>query len=480
MKTTPIYLKSLKLSNIKTFGENVELKLSKEDGSIPQWTLILGDNGIGKSTLLQCIAWMKPYFPDPKIQDGPLIPLRKIETGINDEENNTIISLVRDTNVKEKKAKVQVSFVTQEGSFAEPKNLGSQKLISDLKITLKGDDMTDFKTNIKVGEDEIFFYKNEIHLIAYSATRKLGKLNVYDERLENRFALQDFTMEKSELFDVEQILHDLKYGAYEAKDLDSDEFNKYDSFLTAIKRMLVKVCPDIEDERNIHINAPRLVGKKLIPGEVLITTKHGVKLPFNDFSLGYKTTISWTVDLAWRLFNIYAGNNPLEQPAIVLIDEIDLHLHPIWQREIIQNLSQCFPAVQFIATAHSPIMIQASNPLMVGDKIQKSCYSVVHFSKELNEARVENNPEKVNGWKIGQVLKSIFGISSDWGPTEVALIEERNEILSKKSRSHEDKERLDEIGRLLSGFQVVDDLSDQNLLNQIREAANLLRKEGKL
>ena len=61
-----------------------------------------------------------------------------------------------------------------------------------------------------------------------------------------------------------------------------------------------------------------------------------------------------------RLFEHYPESpDPLSEPGIVLIDNIDLHLHPSWQRHVMENLTACFPGVQFIATAHSPLIAQA-------------------------------------------------------------------------------------------------------------------------
>ncbi len=80
-----------------------------------------------------------------------------------------------------------------------------------------------------------------------------------------------------------------------------------------------------------------------------------------DLSLGYQTLIAWMVDLAHRLFERYPDcDNPLEQPAIVLVDEIDLHLHPKWQRTVISRLTRIFKQTQFIVTAHSPLIVQSA------------------------------------------------------------------------------------------------------------------------
>jgi predicted ATP-binding protein involved in virulence len=69
--------------------------------------------------------------------------------------------------------------------------------------------------------------------------------------------------------------------------------------------------------------------------------------------------IAWTVDLASRLFASYPeSQNPLAEPAVVLVDEVDLHLHPKWQRELRSHLTERFPGTQFVVTAHSPLVVQ--------------------------------------------------------------------------------------------------------------------------
>lgn len=84
-------------------------------------------------------------------------------------------------------------------------------------------------------------------------------------------------------------------------------------------------------------------------------------MPLRSFSLGYRTSIAWIVDFAMRLYERYPDSEkPLHEPAVCLVDEIDLHLHPRWQRQLIDFLSDQFPRTQFIVTAHSPLVVQAA------------------------------------------------------------------------------------------------------------------------
>ena len=96
-----------------------------------------------------------------------------------------------------------------------------------------------------------------------------------------------------------------------------------------------------------------------------LVTYHGQDLEINQLSDGYKTTLGLAIDLSTRMA---AANphmdNPLETEAIVLIDEVDLHLHPIWQQRIISDLLRIFPNTQFVLTSHSPILVEGVNNLL--------------------------------------------------------------------------------------------------------------------
>ncbi len=83
--------------------------------------------------------------------------------------------------------------------------------------------------------------------------------------------------------------------------------------------------------------------------------------PFANLSDGQRCIFSMISDLAQRCvkLNPHLGDKVLERtPGVALIDELDLHLHPKWQRRLIEDLRRVFPGIQFIATTHSPFLIQ--------------------------------------------------------------------------------------------------------------------------
>ncbi|MDY7230290.1 AAA family ATPase [Hyalangium rubrum] len=94
----------------------------------------------------------------------------------------------------------------------------------------------------------------------------------------------------------------------------------------------------------------------------LIARNENTQLPFEMLSDGVRNILAMVGDIAYRAATL----NPhlreeasSKTPGIVLIDEIDLHLHPLWQREVVDDLRAVFPAIQFVATTHSPFIIQS-------------------------------------------------------------------------------------------------------------------------
>jgi predicted ATP-binding protein involved in virulence len=89
-----------------------------------------------------------------------------------------------------------------------------------------------------------------------------------------------------------------------------------------------------------------------------------------------ETILAMSADIAYRaaVLNPHLGEKArLETPGIVLIDEIDLHLHPNWQQQIIKSLRTTFPLIQFIATTHSPSIVQSLQP---GELINLNDYDI--------------------------------------------------------------------------------------------------------
>lgn len=97
------------------------------------------------------------------------------------------------------------------------------------------------------------------------------------------------------------------------------------------------------------------------------------KLPFSRLSDGYRNMIGMVADMAYRCIQLNPGlkeNVITDTEGIVLIDEIDLHLHPEWQKNIVADLKRVFPKIQFIVTTHSPFIVQSltKEELIILDK----------------------------------------------------------------------------------------------------------------
>jgi len=97
-------------------------------------------------------------------------------------------------------------------------------------------------------------------------------------------------------------------------------------------------------------------------GRVMVEFENKSSIPFEHLSDGQRNMVGLFCDLARRaaILNPHLeGNASAETSGVVLIDELDLHLHPKWQRRIIEDLRKTFPNIQFICTTHSPFLIQS-------------------------------------------------------------------------------------------------------------------------
>lgn len=170
--------------------------------------------------------------------------------------------------------------------------------------------------------------------------------------------------------------------------------------------------------------------------DVYYTDETGMRMriPLNQLSAGYKGTISLIADIAYRMaiLNPQLLDKVLQETdGIVLIDEIDLHLHPKWQQHILENLTKIFPKVQFIVSTHAPAVISSA----------KSENLII--LKEGQALQLEN---QVYGKAVKSVLEEIMGVTER--PPEVAkLFTDFYQYLASGNFDGAE-ERLDEIDQL--------------------------------
>jgi predicted ATP-binding protein involved in virulence len=125
--------------------------------------------------------------------------------------------------------------------------------------------------------------------------------------------------------------------------------------MVAVEKAVLNCLPDA---KALRFDADR---KEI----VVVMTREKGELPYYALSDGQRAMLSLVADLAVKAvtLNPHLGKDSVRKsPGVVLIDELDLHLHPKWQRRVVDDLKRTFPAMQFICSTHSPFIIQSLEP----------------------------------------------------------------------------------------------------------------------
>jgi predicted ATP-binding protein involved in virulence len=332
----------VKLKNVSL--ENFRSKASSclELGS--RLTLLIGENGTGKTTFLDAIAIalgeILTYLPEVKginfktrgdihQQDGKPAPYTRIKvvasTGVGwdrmqkrDKSKRTAMQIKAGLGVK------QLHRYLQE-SILDPWNLG---LPFQLPVIVQ--------------------YGVKRAWLDYSPVSRRGFPKDHSRFESLADALNSTSRFRSALnwfYNKENEESRLKQ---ERRDFDATLPE-----LNAVRRCITTLFPNLSNPR-FTLNPLRFV-----------VSQDGEELEIDQLSDGYKTMLGLAIDLSWRM----AGANPhLEDPlaaeAIVMIDEVDLHLHPAWQQRVVSDLLRCFPNTQFILTTHSSVVVEGINNLL--------------------------------------------------------------------------------------------------------------------
>lgn len=431
-----VYLLDLTLRNVRCFGpEEQTLRLSDADGRPAQWTVILGDNGVGKSTLLQCLVALEPrrHYYRLNLKWPEERPLVELPVNPGDWWR-----IYRDPSHSGK--------TSIHGRAAILENLKPDSKLQDI-LEIVVPTSSDTVSPIRSFGDNEDSRLQEMRCCSYGATRRMGSAAL-GRTIEDPAA--SLFMDDVTLIDAEEWLLVEDY----AKRRTGARLR-----FERVQKVLLDLLPDVEDLRIVEAKSNR-------PQPAIeVKTPYGW-VAINDLSLGYRTMIAWTVDLASRLFELYSdSSNPLAEPAVVLVDEVDLHLHPKWQRELRSHLTTRFPNAQFVVTAHSPLVVQASQN-----------ENIVVLRREGDHVVIDNDVETVRGWRVDQVLTSdLFGLKTARPPEFDEIIERRNDLLAKPSLNAEDRAQLRSLEDQIEELPAGETPADLEAMEIIRQAAAKLK-----
>ena len=423
----PAYFLSLTVENFRCFGPAQTLDLSRGENRPAPWTIILGENGVGKTTLLQCIAAFRPDS-----QHG-----LQLSTDVFDLLGATGSSRIRQRTPK--------SVFTVSCRLGEKlQHFGLEAWVGSFGIETRRDGGS-------VGGHALD--TRDLICYGYGASRRMGKVSLSEQRTDDTTA--SLFSDDVDLINAEEWLLQADYAASRAPKNNTRAAQRRDQ----IKGILIELLPDVLDIR--FISPENEIG----PPSVEFRTHYGW-VGLKDLSLGYRTLTTWMVDLASRLFDRYPkSKNPLAEPAVVLVDEIDLHLHPRWQRTLMSFLSQRFPNTQFIATAHSPLVVQAAEDA-----------NIVLLRREGDHVVIDNDVERIQNWRVDQILTSeLFGLESARPPQVSPALEERKKILSKARLTKADEKRLAALEAQIGDLPTGETPEDLQAMDIIRRAAELLK-----
>lgn len=160
------------------------------------------------------------------------------------------------------------------------------------------------------------------------------------------------------------------------------------------------------------------------------------KVPINVLSQGTQSIIQWLGHLLIGYAEYYGFRNDLETPpGVVIIDEIDAHMHPSWQRRILPTLSRNFPNLQVFCSSHSPLVLAG---LKAGQ---------AHLLKRDSKGKVtvSRNETDIVGWSTDEILRNFLDIAN---PTDLQTnddIQRLGELRSKRRLTKKQKEELEDL-----------------------------------
>lgn len=387
-----MHVLAVTIDNLRSIASaRLDLNDPTERGMLyPNVNVILGNNGAGKSTVLRAIAMgiLAPslgdsgYRPDSMVRRAPVAQGRSSRS----KSAKAILPAIG-------RAHVMLALHAQDWLADSPKLPKKGKLELTGEIAVRGDfesfQWTDPPPKAVASALTDTYYQRQssaFFLAGYGATRRVETSERLDPTARDKARSPRYARVAG-LFEDHIALIPLESWLPEFQKRNR---GRYTQVLHLINKLLPENCR--------LADAPPDGAQRDYLFEM-----DGTVVPFRALSDGYKAYIGWIGDMLYHVcMNSPSGKKLVENQGVVLIDEVDLHLHPEWQQTVLPTLSKALPNVQFIVTTHSPLVVgslEAANLFMLDVTDQGTL--------------VTRRPEKVHGASAEQILLSpYFGLES--------------------------------------------------------------------
>jgi ABC-type multidrug transport system ATPase subunit len=384
-------LVKVSLDNIGPF-EHLELSLDKN------WTVLLGDNGVGKTNILRAIAVgilgedAQPYA-DRLIRAGSTEGAITLTTGLTTESQKTYrATLQRRSDGGAKISGLPARPLDAEGWLA----IGFPAMRT---VTWRRMNVALTEGRARPTADDL------LPLVRGEADPRLDQL-------------------KQWLVNLDYLRKDEQARGSKA--------GQYQKVLPEFFRLVDLVTPGLK----IAFHDVDAKTK-----QVTVTTDDGA-VPLEAVSQGTQSVMGWVGILLQRLYEIYGDDDedPTHRYALVLMDEIDAHMHPAWQQLLVKTLKDLFPNVQFVATTHSPLIVAG----LTKDEM------LVLRRDSTHRVEIKRPESDLAGQRVDQILTgSSFGLEGARDPDTVDELARYTALVSKFEPSSKERDELETLAKKL-------------------------------
>jgi energy-coupling factor transporter ATP-binding protein EcfA2 len=332
-----MYISNIHLKNIRGFKE-LKLDLDRGGNTYAGWTVFTGGNGSGKSTILKAVAIGLAGASDAPLLQPSFNGWIRNAAGVSDASTMLeVVPVPDDDSAKDKpfRTRTRIGKLGRHDVVEEGEGNGSSRIMWKPRER-------DFRGWLSCG------YGPFRRVFGASADALV--------RMEDPVTTRFVTLfhESASLTGADEWARELNYKRIEGK---VEETKQLDLLLRFLRDDLLPYGVTVD---------------RIDSDGLWLLDKAGTALTWNDMSDGFRSALALLTDILRHLISAYGidglaetnddGSVYIDRSGVVLIDEIDAHLHPEWQRTIGFWLKRHFPKIQFLVTTHSPLICQAADP----------------------------------------------------------------------------------------------------------------------